>query len=155
MILTCRPRRRRRQAAFAIPLTLLVIHFAIVPFTGSSVNPARSIASAVIGQKDLNELWIYIVGPIVGGGHRLGVYRVRQRGGGRCLTTARVPAASAAPAAPELLRSVGLMADGPATFGTPVRSNRPGVYLVELPRRWRPPRSTSTRSDAGSSASRR
>ena len=25
------------------------------------------------------------------------------------------------------------MADGPATWGTPVRSNRPGVYLVELP----------------------
>ena len=35
--------------------------------------------------------------------------------------------------APELLRSVGLLADGPATWGTPVRSNRPGVYLVELP----------------------
>ena len=25
------------------------------------------------------------------------------------------------------------MADGPATWGTPIRSNRPGVYLVELP----------------------
>ena len=25
------------------------------------------------------------------------------------------------------------MADGPATFGTPVRSDRPGVYIVELP----------------------
>lgn len=36
-------------------------------------------------------------------------------------------------AAAELLRSVGLLADGPATWGTPVRSNRPGVYLVELP----------------------
>ena len=32
-----------------------------------------------------------------------------------------------------LLRSVGLMADGPTTWGTPVRSNRPGVYVVELP----------------------
>lgn len=35
--------------------------------------------------------------------------------------------------AAELLRSVGLLADGPATWGTSVRSNRPGVYLVELP----------------------
>ena len=33
---------------------------------------------------------------------------------------------------PELLRSVGLMADGPATLGTPVRSNKPGVYLIEV-----------------------
>jgi len=53
------------QAAFAIPLTLMVIHFAIVPFTGSSVNPARSIASAVVGG-DLTSLWVYIVGPVIG-----------------------------------------------------------------------------------------
>jgi MIP family channel proteins len=63
------------QAAFAIPLTLMVIHFAIVPFTGSSVNPARSIASAVVGG-NLNDLWIYIVGPVVGGIIGWGVYRV-------------------------------------------------------------------------------
>ena len=62
------------HAAFAIPLTLMVIHFAIVPFTGSSVNPARSIASAVVGG-NLNDLWIYIVGPIVGGIIGWGVYR--------------------------------------------------------------------------------
>ena len=37
------------------------------------------------------------------------------------------------PGAPELLRSVGLLADGPATWGTPVRSHGPGVYVVELP----------------------
>ncbi len=35
--------------------------------------------------------------------------------------------------AAELLRSVGLLADGPATWGTRVRSDRPGVYVVELP----------------------
>jgi len=35
--------------------------------------------------------------------------------------------------AAELLRSVGLLADGPAAWGTPVRSSRPGVYVVELP----------------------
>lgn len=63
------------QAGFAIGLTLVVIHFALVPFTGSSVNPARSIASAVIGQKDLNEIWIYIVGPIVGAAIGWGIFR--------------------------------------------------------------------------------
>lgn len=36
------------------------------------------------------------------------------------------------PGAADLLRSVGLLADGPATWGAPVRSNRPGVYIVEL-----------------------
>ena len=63
------------QAAFAIPLTLLVIHFALVPFTGSSVNPARSIAPAIVGG-NLTDQWIYIVGPVVGGIIGWGVYRV-------------------------------------------------------------------------------
>ncbi len=62
------------HAAFAIPLTLVVIHLAIVPFTGASVNPARSLASAVIGG-DLAAIWIYIVGPIVGAVAGWGVYR--------------------------------------------------------------------------------
>ena len=35
--------------------------------------------------------------------------------------------------AAELLRSVGLMADGPVTWGRPVPSGGPGVYLVEWP----------------------
>jgi hypothetical protein len=35
--------------------------------------------------------------------------------------------------AAELLRSVGLMADGPVTWGRPVPSGRPGVYIVEWP----------------------
>ena len=33
----------------------------------------------------------------------------------------------------DLLRVVGLLADGPVRWGSPVRSVRPGVYLVELP----------------------
>jgi aquaporin Z len=67
-------RRTPTQAAFAIPLTLLVTHFAIVPFTGSSVNPARSIASAVIGAK-YDSLWVYIVAPVVGAAIGWAVYR--------------------------------------------------------------------------------
>jgi MIP family channel proteins len=53
-------------AALAIPLTLVAIHFAIATLSGASVNPARSIGSAVIGG-DINALWIYLVGPTVGG----------------------------------------------------------------------------------------
>ena len=52
-------------AALAIPLTLVAIHFAAVPFTGASVNPARSIGPALLGG-DLSKLWIYLVAPIIG-----------------------------------------------------------------------------------------
>lgn len=53
------------HAALAIPLTLVAIHLAAVPFTGASVNPARSIGPALLGG-DLSKLWIYLVAPIVG-----------------------------------------------------------------------------------------
>ena len=59
-------KRAGNLAAILISLTLVAIHFAIANLTGSSVNPARSIGSALVGG-DLTGLWIYIVGPIVGG----------------------------------------------------------------------------------------
>jgi transcription elongation factor GreA len=37
------------------------------------------------------------------------------------------------PTAAALLREVGLLADGPVTWGAPVHASGPGVYLVELP----------------------
>jgi len=63
------------RAFIVIPLTLVAIHVALIPITGASVNPARSIASALIGG-DLTSLWIYIVGPIVGAVGGWAVYRV-------------------------------------------------------------------------------
>lgn len=35
--------------------------------------------------------------------------------------------------AADLLRAAGLLADGPVLWGRPIKSNRPGVYVVELP----------------------
>jgi len=61
-------------AGIVIPLALVAIHFALSTLTGSSVNPARSIGSAVVGG-DLSQLWIYILGPIVGGLIGWGIYR--------------------------------------------------------------------------------
>jgi MIP family channel proteins len=67
-------RHAQSLAALAIPLTLVAIHFAAATLSGASVNPARSIGSAVIGG-DVSALWIYIVAPIVGGIIGWGVYR--------------------------------------------------------------------------------
>jgi aquaporin Z len=67
-------KRAPALAPLAIPLTLVAIHFSIATVTGSSVNPARSIGSALVGG-DLTGLWIYLVGPIVGGVIGWGVYR--------------------------------------------------------------------------------
>jgi MIP family channel proteins len=52
-------------AALAIPLTLVAIHFGTATLSGASVNPARSLGSALIGG-DLTSIWIYIVAPVVG-----------------------------------------------------------------------------------------
>ena len=59
-------KRTPALAALAIPLTLVAIHFAIATLSGASVNPARSLGSAIVGG-DLSKIWIYIVGPIAGG----------------------------------------------------------------------------------------
>ncbi|MBP5134535.1 MAG: MIP family channel protein [Paludibacteraceae bacterium] len=55
-------------AGLAIGLSLVLVHLACIYFTGTSVNPARSIAPAVLaGGAALNQLWIFIVGPFAGG----------------------------------------------------------------------------------------
>lgn len=74
LVILTSTKRSVAVAGIVIPITLVAIHFAIAVLTGSSVNPARSIGSAVVGG-DLTGLWIYIVGPIVGGLIGWGVYR--------------------------------------------------------------------------------
>ena len=66
LVILTSTKRSVAVAGIVIPLTLVAIHFALAVLTGSSVNPARSIGSAVVGG-DLTGLWIYIVGPIIGG----------------------------------------------------------------------------------------
>lgn len=54
-------------AGLAIGLSLILVHIVCIPITGTSVNPARSIAPAVFeGGAALSQLWIFIVGPFVG-----------------------------------------------------------------------------------------
>ncbi len=54
-------------AGLAIGLTLILVHLVCIHYTGTSVNPARSIGPAVLaGGQALADLWIFIVGPFVG-----------------------------------------------------------------------------------------
>jgi len=44
-----------------------LIHLVGIHFTGTSVNPARSIGPALFeGGKALSELWVFIVAPLCG-----------------------------------------------------------------------------------------
>jgi aquaporin Z len=53
------------SALLAIPLTLLAVHFAAIPFSGSSVNPARTFGPDLIGNR-WTGIWIYFIGPAIG-----------------------------------------------------------------------------------------
>eukprot|EP00596_Hydrurales_sp_CCMP1899_P002350 CAMPEP_0119038990 /NCGR_PEP_ID=MMETSP1177-20130426/8226_1 /TAXON_ID=2985 /ORGANISM="Ochromonas sp, Strain CCMP1899" /LENGTH=279 /DNA_ID=CAMNT_0007002277 /DNA_START=274 /DNA_END=1113 /DNA_ORIENTATION=- len=49
----------------AIGIAVMVSHFALIGIDGCSINPARSLGSAVVsGQWD--DFWVFIVGPFVG-----------------------------------------------------------------------------------------
>lgn len=55
-------------AGLAIGLALILVHLVCIRYTGTSVNPARSIGPALFqGGEALSQLWIFIVGPFVGG----------------------------------------------------------------------------------------
>jgi aquaporin Z len=54
-------------AGLSIGLCLVLIHIVGIPVTGVSVNPARSIGPALlVGGLALNQLWLFIVAPVVG-----------------------------------------------------------------------------------------
>lgn len=68
VVILAATKRAPALAALAIPLSLVAIHFASATLSGASVNPARSIGSAVVGGGDgLSVLWIYLTAPILGG----------------------------------------------------------------------------------------
>lgn len=55
------------HAPLAIGFFLLVAHLFAITISGSSLNPARSFGPAiVIGGQALNQLWIYLIFPVLG-----------------------------------------------------------------------------------------
>ena len=56
-----------RPAGFVIGLVLTLIHIVCIPLTGTSVNPARSLAPAVLtGGTALAQVWVFLLAPLVG-----------------------------------------------------------------------------------------
>lgn len=54
-------------APLAIGLALALFHFIAIPLDNASLNPARSLATAVFGGVEpLAQLWLFFVAPIVG-----------------------------------------------------------------------------------------
>ena len=54
-------------AGVAIGFALVMVHLIGIPLTGTSVNPARSLGPAlVVGGTALNQVWLFIVAPLVG-----------------------------------------------------------------------------------------
>jgi aquaporin Z len=55
------------MAGLAIGLTLTLIHLISIPVTNTSVNPARSLATAIYGGGEwLGQVWLFFVFPILG-----------------------------------------------------------------------------------------
>jgi aquaporin Z len=80
LVILTSTKRAPMLAPLAIPLTLVAIHFASAPLSGASVNPARSIGSALLAG-DLGALWIYIVAPVIGAVGGWALFRAIDGGG--------------------------------------------------------------------------
>jgi aquaporin Z len=72
--------RRSMPAGFAaipIGLMLALVHLISIPIDNTSVNPARSFATAIFAPSwAFEQLWVFIVFPIVGGLVAAGLWRV-------------------------------------------------------------------------------
>lgn len=73
------------MGGLVIGLTLTAVHIIGIGLTGTSVNPARSIAPAVysfVAYRDsyaLSCLWVFIAGPLLGAAAAAGVYAIIDR----------------------------------------------------------------------------
>lgn len=59
-------------AGIVIGLTLTLVHILGIPFTGTSVNPARSFGPALVSlfcgnATPMSQVWVFIVAPLAGG----------------------------------------------------------------------------------------
>lgn len=59
--------KKSNVAGVVIGLTLMFVHLLGINLTGTSVNPARSLAPAILlSGKALSQVWVFIIGPFIG-----------------------------------------------------------------------------------------
>lgn len=59
--------KKENVAPVVIGLSLVLVHLLGIGLTGTSVNPARSLAPAIfMGGEYLEQVWVFIIGPLVG-----------------------------------------------------------------------------------------
>jgi len=68
-------KRGSNHAPAAIALTLVVVHLAGIPFSGASVNPARSFGPAAVAA-NFDPLWVYLYAPMIGAVIAFALYRL-------------------------------------------------------------------------------
>jgi aquaporin Z len=69
-------KRGANHAPAAIALVLVGVHLAGIPFSGASVNPARSFGPALVGGVIGSELWVYLYAPVIGAVVAWGLYKL-------------------------------------------------------------------------------
>ena len=62
------------SALIAIPLTLVAAHLVAIPFTGCSVNPARTFGPDLVGNT-WHGFWIFLFAPLIGSTIAFAVHR--------------------------------------------------------------------------------
>jgi MIP family channel proteins len=67
-------KRAPAMAPLVIALTLAVVHFATIPISGASVNPARALGPAIVAG-NYDKIWIYLSAPFLGGIVGWAIYR--------------------------------------------------------------------------------
>lgn len=67
VVLVVTRKEENKHAGIVVGLTLTLVHLLGIKVTGTSVNPARSFGPAILlGAKALEQVWVFIVGPMVG-----------------------------------------------------------------------------------------
>jgi aquaporin Z len=64
-----------KTAFLSIGLTLTLIHLVLIPFTGTSVNPARSLGPGIVGGVWTDQ-WVYWIAPLVGATLGWGIHKL-------------------------------------------------------------------------------
>jgi MIP family channel proteins len=62
-------------APFCIGLAVFLAHLVLIPYTGCSINPARSFAASVING-EFTDHWLFWIAPLMGSGVGVVVYEI-------------------------------------------------------------------------------